>query len=65
MSYSLQKNDQDTYDVYEKNTDVLIQLNAKEEDAKTLCRKLNLGSGFNGWTPTFFATRYNVVYEEA
>jgi hypothetical protein len=42
----------DTFIVYSKRTDKEIQ---------TVTRKLNLGSGFNGWTPQFFAG--NVEYK--
>ena len=33
------------------------------EDAKKLCRNLNLGGGFDGWTPAFFVdnTRWTSV----
>lgn len=57
MSYTLKKADT-AYNIYEKSSDVLIELSCEEKKAKDLCRKLNLGSGFNGWTPTFFATKY-------
>lgn len=36
----------DTFIVYSKRTDKEVQ---------SVARKLNLGSGFNGWTPRFFA----------
>jgi hypothetical protein len=26
-----------------------------EKEVRVIARKLNLGSGFNGWTPDFFA----------
>lgn len=42
----------ETFIVYDKRTDKEIQ---------TVARKLNLGSGFNGWTPQFFAG--NVDYK--
>ncbi len=45
------------YVIMEKETDIAIELSVKEKEAKDLCRKLNLGSGFAGWTPTFFAGR--------
>lgn len=64
MSYTVKK-ENGTYDILEKNTDVLIELKCSEDRARQLCRKLNLGSGFNGWTPTFFATKMSVVTEEA
>ncbi len=60
MSYTLKKTDTE-YDIYEKNSDVTIELSFEEKKAKDLCRKLNLGSGFNGWTPLFFATKHNVI----
>jgi hypothetical protein len=64
MSYSVKKSE-NGYSILEKNTDVLIELDYTEEKARDLCRKMNLGSGFNGWTPTFFTTKVNAVYEEA
>jgi hypothetical protein len=43
------------YCIMEKESDVQIELNKSEKEVRDLCRKLNLGSGFNGWTPPFFA----------
>lgn len=63
MSYKVVKNNE-SFDIYEKDSDVLIDLDTTEENARNLCRKMNLGSGFNGWTPPFFAVKYNAVYEE-
>jgi hypothetical protein len=60
MSYILKKTDI-AYHIYEKSSDILIELNFDEKKAKDLCRKLNLGSGFNGYTPSFFAEKYEVV----
>ena len=60
MSYIV-KEQNGTFDIYEKDTEVLIELNFDEKRAKDLCRKLNLGSGFNGWTPMFVAEKVNVV----
>jgi hypothetical protein len=62
MSYVLKKSDT-VFNIYEKGSDVLIELSLEEKKAKDLCRKLNLGSGFNGWTPLFFATKYNAKEE--
>ena len=56
MSYRIVEN-KNGYDIMEKETDIVIELSVKEKEAKDLCRKLNLGSGFAGWTPTFFAGR--------
>jgi hypothetical protein len=60
MSYVLKKSDT-VYNIYEKGSDVLIELSLEEKKAKDLCRKLNLGSGFNGWTPPFFAVRHEIT----
>ena len=40
-------------EVVEKETGNVIQVCLNEAKANELCRKLNLGSGFQGWTPTF------------
>lgn len=64
MSYSV-KQGETGYNIVEKDTDVVIVLERSESDARALCRKMNLGSGFNGWTPPFFTTRMNIVTEEA
>jgi hypothetical protein len=62
MSYVLKKSDT-VFNIYEKGSDVLIELSLEEKKAKDLCRKLNLGSGFNGWTPLFFAVKYDAKEE--
>ncbi len=58
MSYAVSVKE-GKYDLLEKSSDVLIELSYEEKKAKDICRKLNLGAGFNGWTPPFFATKYN------
>jgi len=56
MSYTVKLNE-GQYDILEKETDTTIELNTKEKSARDICRKLNLGAGFNGWTPEFVAYR--------
>ena len=63
MSYAVKSNE-GSFDIIEKPTNVTIVLNADERKAKDICRKLNLGSGFNGWTPEFFSMKYNTTYTE-
>lgn len=63
MSYTI-KSTEGSFDILEKSTSVLIKLEAEEQKAKDLCRKLNLGGGFNGWTPEFFSTKYNAVFTD-
>jgi hypothetical protein len=64
MSYRVVK-DANGYNIYEKYSDVTIILDKEEKEARDMCRKLNLGSGFAGWTPGFIAVRHNVKFEEA
>ena len=58
MSYKVIDNQQGTYDIVEISTGTTIELRTVESRARELCRKLNLGSGFNGWTPAFVAVGY-------
>ena len=54
MSYKVIENNLN-YDIIETSTDTVIKVNYIEKTARECCRKLNLGGGFNGWTPSFFA----------
>lgn len=54
MSYYV-KVDGDKFDIVEKETFIVIDLKTTERRARDLCRKMNLGAGFNGVTPAFFA----------
>lgn len=64
MSYVV-KQGKTGYNIIEKDTDVLIELERSESHVRALCRKLNLGSGFNGWTPGFFSEKMNTPNEGA
>lgn len=58
MSYSVVKNDNSLYDIMEKNSGSVIEMcNPEEKEIRSICRKLNLGAGFNGWTPRFIAEK--------
>jgi hypothetical protein len=57
MSYKVNKTG-DVYSLFEMESSLTIELHATEAKARELCRKANLGSGFNGWTPPFFAVKY-------
>lgn len=54
MSYYVKEN-QGSFDIIEKDTDTLIDMKTNEKRARDICRKMNLGAGFNGFTPLFFA----------
>lgn len=49
------------YDVFETRTTtkekVFIKRFMYKEEAKTFSRHLNLGGGFDGWTPDFFLNK--------
>jgi hypothetical protein len=61
MSYSVVKCKRGKYNLLEKETKTLIQIEkCDKEEARSLCRKLNLGSGFCGWTPNFLAININI-----
>jgi len=41
--------------IVEEETETVIEFKKPTTQLNTLCRKLNLGSGFVGFTPLFFA----------
>lgn len=53
MSYRVEK-EYGQYLVIEKDTDHIVGRVKNENKAREICRSLNLGSGFNGYTPAFF-----------
>lgn len=54
MTYRCRKYNE-VYRVIEKDTDLVVTVLNDKQEARDLCRSLNLGGGFNGFTPTFFA----------
>ncbi len=63
MNYYTSKQ-RDYYDIVEKETDVRIILQTSQEVAHKLCKGLNKGAGFNGFTPDFFASNKGHNMEE-
>ena len=53
MTYRVEQTN-DNYSIIEKDTELNIFQTQRERDARELCRSLNLGGGFNGYTPVFF-----------
>jgi hypothetical protein len=41
----------------ETKEEIVIKSFATKDEAKTFSRHLNLGGGFDGWTPDFFLVR--------
>lgn len=54
MTYEIVKTEQNVFDILEIKTKQVLNVSKKELDARILCKKLNKGYGFNGFTPTFF-----------
>jgi len=53
MSYSVKKR-KIGYCVIEKYTNITLAIFDNHTEARALSRSLNLGSGFNGYSPSFF-----------
>lgn len=54
MSYYVLKEER-SYTVVESETELHIYKSRSQREARNMCRSLNLGAGFDGFTPTFFA----------
>lgn len=46
--------DKGTYNIFETTTEQVIKTFTDNAEARKFLRHLNLGGGFEGWTPTFF-----------
>jgi len=53
------------YEIVEKRNqfqeEISITIMNDEDSARKMSRHLNLGGGFDGFTPNFFSLHYNVV----
>ena len=61
MSYRVEEvvlNKKKVFRVIEKDTNLELFETTSNRDARRVCRSLNLGSGFAGYTPSFFATKF-------
>lgn len=64
VKYKVQKSD-DLFEVLETETGNIIKSELTNSQAKDLCRRLNFGGGFDGWTPSFFNENIKgLVYSE-
>ena len=57
MSYIVRKK-VDAYTIIETDTNLEVKKCLEQDEARRLARSLNLGSGFQGWTPTFFTNEF-------
>ena len=60
MSYSVKQNGV-SHEVIERGTNLIVATRKDNESARKLVRSLNLGCGFNGFTPSFFCYKYKEV----
>lgn len=51
------------FTVFEKTTDQVIRSFGDIKEAKAFLRHLNLGGGFDGWTPSFFLKPFEIKME--
>lgn len=63
MSYFVVKDENGICNIVEKETNTTIEIKTRDEQKiRSVCRKLNLGGGFSGFTPSFFAKKSRTVY---
>ncbi len=60
---SLDSNNRSVASVQEVKTDIMVASNIPMIEAMDLCRTLNRGYGFNGWTPEFFMNAFPLAKE--
>jgi hypothetical protein len=46
------------FEIIERGSDLVVASRKSNEEARKLARSLNLGAGFNGFTPPFFTLKY-------
>ena len=46
------------FEIIEKGSELVVAIKNEKDTATKLCRSLNLGSGFDGFTPPFFTLKY-------
>ena len=52
------RNKNNLFEVVEKGSDLVVAVRKTKDDATRLTRSLNLGAGFDGFTPSFFTLKY-------
>lgn len=62
MNYKLVENtnDRKLYDVLETSTEQVVASYSEYNEARKFMRFLNLGGGFDGWTPSFFLKTFKI-----
>ena len=57
MAYRVNEN-KNLFEIIEKGSELVVATRKDKNEAVKLCRSLNLGSGFDGFTPPFFTLKY-------
>jgi hypothetical protein len=57
MGYRMNEKD-GLFEIVEKGTELVVAVRKDKDAAAKLTRSLNLGSGFDGFTPPFFTLKY-------
>jgi len=68
MNYNLvEGKDTSKYDVLEETTGQVIKSFAGDRfsEARAFMRHLNLGGGFDGWTPSFLLKKINIPIQKS
>jgi hypothetical protein len=63
VNYKIQQVE-NVYEIIETQTGNIIAGNLDQYQAKTTCRHLNFGGGFDGHTPEFFLQKTKISYDE-
>lgn len=55
--------DNDGLKIFENSTNQIIKTFKDNKEARKFLRHLNLGGGFDGWTPTFFLKEFELTLQ--
>lgn len=62
MNNYIVEEDDTVFSVVEKTTETVVYQAKKLEQAKQMCSRLNSGTGFQGFTPTFFTREATIKF---
>jgi hypothetical protein len=65
MNYKIKSNPNNFFEVIETPTDQVVGVFPLMKEAKDFLRHLNFGGGFDGWTPSFFLKKVEIVAQKA
>lgn len=63
VNYKIQQVE-NVYEIIETQTGNIVAGNLDQHQAKTTCRHLNFGGGFDGHTPEFFLQKTKISYDQ-